>query len=143
MPRLLSGLALSIAVLFAAPAFAQGMGPDPARAAARDQCRQETMAQGLRGPARRDAMRACVQSRMGPARMQRQAENRSLRMNCRDQGRARGLRGPAMRDHMMACVGASRPDLARTMACRQRIMAQGLQPRTPEFRVAMRQCRAG
>ena len=141
MRRLLQALAFTC--LAAIPAVAQPMpgGPLTDGQAARMQCRQEAASRGIVGPERRLAVRQCMQTRF--PQLAGNPELRAERQNCRQDARARGARGPEVRAAVLACLQARRPDLARIVQCRQTVRAQGLMPRTPEFRAAVQSCRRG
>lgn len=133
-------------LLSSAPLWAQpmpgGPGLNPERRAARMECRQDARGRGLFGPDLRDAVRACMQARF-PGLARGNPELRGERMACRQEARQRGLRGAEVRAAVLDCLRARRPDLARIVECRQNARAQGLVPRTPEFRATVQACRRG
>lgn len=140
MKRLIQAFAFTC--LAAVPALAQPMGgPNPERQAARQQCRMEAESRGIIGPERRLAVQQCMRTRF-PG-LAGNPELRAERQNCRQDARARGARGPEVRAAVLDCLQARRPDLARIVQCRQNARAQGLMPRTPEFRMAVQSCRRG
>ncbi|QCI68654.1 hypothetical protein [Phreatobacter stygius] len=121
-----------------------GRGPDPERRAARMECRQDARARGVFGPELRDAVRACMRARFPElAGRGGNPELRAERMACRQEARSRGARGPEVRAAVLECLRARRPDLARIVECRRGARAQGLIPRTPEFRATVQACRRG
>lgn len=136
----------AFALLSTGPLMAQpmpdGPGPNPERQAARMECRQDARGRGLAGPELRDAVRACMQARF-PRMARGNPELRAERMACRQEARQRGARGPEVRAAVLDCLRARRPDLARIVECRQNARAQGLIPRTPEFRATVQACRRG
>lgn len=65
---------------------------------ARQACRQDATGQGLKGQARKDAVKSCLQQKY-PALAKRKA--------CHDEGTAKGLQKKALHDYVKQCITAS------------------------------------
>ena len=100
MTRILLGMSLLIA---ATAAQAQDMQPPQTGATSsplkqlREQCRADAMSQGLKGPARTDAINACViKARPDQAKV----------IQCRTEGKAKGLAKDELRAYVKSCKKA-------------------------------------
>src|SRR6516162_4691955 len=76
--------------------------PNPGRQAIRDQaraareaCRDEAKAQGLKGPDRRQHIQDCFAAKMPQV---------AKRIECRKEGQAKGMTQPGLRDYVRQCV---------------------------------------
>jgi hypothetical protein len=69
---------------------------DQARAA-RDACRDEAKAQGLKGPDRRQHVKDCFAAKMPQV---------AKRMDCRKEGLAKGVDKTGMRDYVRQCMAS-------------------------------------
>lgn len=64
---------------------------------ARQACRQDATGQGLKGQARRDSVKSCLQQKYPVL---------AKRKTCHDQGTAKGLEKKALRDFVKQCIAA-------------------------------------
>jgi hypothetical protein len=65
---------------------------------ARQACRQDATGQGLKGQARKDAVKSCLQQKYPVL---------AKRKTCHDEGTGKGLQKKALHDYVKQCITAS------------------------------------